>query len=205
MQNKDQYKINDKKNLYSLLKITSKLASKSFFNGKVLISSIYHLSINDIEGSIMKLIRGDEIEFAFILAEFFESDIKSYLFKKVLITTMGKKWFKAETEEPEKNEKSKEQRIRFLKKLILSFKTKNNEDKIGVLGFVDVEDREVENIYIENGMKKCFEYKKMGDDEKIAGEIRKSIFHYNLARNFEDCFLLAADFAKSIFFNYFSN
>ncbi len=53
---------------------------------------------------------------------------------------MGRKWF-PESEEPEKNEKSKE-RIQFLKKLIRNFKTTNNEEKIGVLGLVDVGDRE---------------------------------------------------------------
>lgn len=194
--------MNGTANLSSLLKITSKLASRSLFNGKVLTSAIYHLSINDIESSIMKLIRGDEMEFAYILSEFYENEFRSYLFKKILITTLGRKWFKPETAETEKNDNSKE-RIRFLKKFLLHFKTKNNEERIGLLGLIEIEDSEVENIYLENSMKKFSEYKKIGDEGKIAGNIKKSIFYYNLARNYEDCFLFAAEYAKSNFLSLF--
>jgi hypothetical protein len=191
----EKEKINNASYFSSLLKITSKLASNAFLNGKVLAAAIYHLSINDIEGAILKLIRGDELEFAFILSKFFESKSNFYLVKKIILMSIGSRLFNSNNLELEEKENLRKNEWTLLfKKLIQKIPMKNNEEKLSLLGLIESIHRE--NISEEDQFKKLAEYEKFANEQKKAGESRNCILYYNLARNYEQCFIYANQYAK---------
>lgn len=69
-----------------MLKVVSNAnADRYFLLGQPVLAACCHLAINDIEGAIQKLVRGNEIELAAVLAKMLKVYVADYVFESLAL------------------------------------------------------------------------------------------------------------------------
>lgn len=150
--------------------ITQDLSNSYLEQGKGVYASALHLSIKDIEGSVMKLLRTNDIAYAFALTQLFEISFdENILIKMASNANLN-------------NEK-------FVSSIFIN-KIKKKSDKKNALLQRFGNEKNVDS-------KKIEDFQRLAEENKSKLNYSAAIFNYILAKNSELSFTLATDFVKS--------
>lgn len=159
---------------YSLLKeITGLMADAHLSQGKGVVAAAMLLSVKDLEGAAMKLLRTNELHHVYVLTQLFDVSCGEEVLIRIAESAIG-------------IENNKLARI-FLDKM-----KKSNEKKMITLGSVGLSLKE-----IGGGLKSLEEYKSQA--KELLGKFNYfgGVFNHVMARNHEESFKIAIEFAKS--------
>lgn len=162
-----------------LKEITETLADNHLKLGKGVLASALLLSIKDIEGAAMKLLRSNDIHYAFILTQLFEISCHDEIIFKIAENSS----FLEETT---------------CAKQVLEKIKKNKEKKLILLGNFGLTLKD-----ISPGLKKLEDYRALAKESLSRFNTVGAVFNYIIAKSPEDSFQVAIDFSKSNKFNNF--
>ena len=159
---------------YNLLKeVTDELSFGYLMHGKGVFSSALHLSIKDVDSAVMKLLRTNELYYAFVLTQLF--DVSS---NDIVMQKMAENAIFIDEKNYARNFINKIKKMLEMKELYL-----------GALGSSLKE--------VSPGLKKLEDYKNLAKGCLSKFNYMGAVINNILAKNSDEAFAVACDFAKS--------